>query len=379
MAVFAISPRSTLGIWSRTLDRPIYFAVIILVGVGLLLSLAAGPVAADRLDYDNRLHFVLRHTFFASASIVILTLVSMLSPTGSRRLAAVVFAFAFILMAVIVGFGHEAKGSQRWIRFGGFGLQPSELIKPALIVLTAWLLAQRRLFPEGPWAPVALTLFVSTLGLLLLQPDVGQSALITMAFVCTFVVAGLPLRWVAIFAGGGALIGGLLFFTMPHVQTRIVNFFSDGSEVFQVERALAAQARGGVMGQGPGEGIIKRSIPDGHTDFVYSIMVEEFGLIAAIALISVIVFITLRGLVLSARIEDPFRRAAGAGLFALFGLQAAINLMVNVNLIPPKGMTLPFVSYGGSSLIGCALTLGLALALVRQLPRRRKGNFHVPH
>jgi len=373
VALMAVNSRSRLGHWACTIDRPILVAVLALIGVGLLLSLAAGPIAADRLDYDNRLYFVMRHAAFAAASVSVLLVMSMLDAAWARRVAAIVFAGAFLLMAVIIGFGYEAKGSQRWIRLAGFSLQPSEFVKPALIVLTGWLLAQRRLFPEGPWAPVALTLFVSTLGLLLLQPDVGQAALLTMAFVCTFIVAGLPLRWVIVFAGGGALIGGLLYLTMPHVQHRVNTFFSDGSEAFQVERALAAQARGGLLGAGPGEGTIKRSIPDGHNDFIYSIMVEEFGLVMGLALIAVLVFITLRGLMLASRIDDPFRRAASAGLFAIFGLQAAINLMVNTNLIPPKGMTLPFVSHGGSSMLGCALTLGLALALVRQLPRRRRG------
>ena len=373
MALLMANHRTGLRHWARTVDRPVLIAVLALIGVGLLLSLAAGPIAADRLDYDNRLHFVIRHAVFAGTSVIVLLVMSLPDPAWARRVAAIVFAAAFLLMAVILVFGYEAKGSHRWIRFAGFSLQPSEFVKPALIVLTGWLLAQRQLFPEGPWAPVALTLFVSTLGLLLLQPDVGQAALLTMAFVCTFIIAGLPLRWVFVFAGGGGLIGGLLYFTMPHVQHRVNTFFSDGSEAFQVERALAAQARGGVLGAGPGEGTIKRSIPDGHNDFIYSIMVEEFGLVMGLALISVFVFITLRGLMLASRIDDPFRRAAGAGLFALFGLQAAINLMVNVNLIPPKGMTLPFVSHGGSSMLGCALTLGLALALVRQLPRRRRG------
>ncbi len=377
MGFLAGGPRSGLGHWARTVDRPLLISVLGLISFGLLLSLAAGPIAADRLDYDNRLHFVVRHAAFAALAATALIGLSMLSPAWARRLAAVTFAAAFLLMALILGFGHEAKGSQRWLRFAGFSLQPSEFVKPALIVLTGWLLAQRQRFPGGPWAPVALSLFVSTLGLLLLQPDVGQAALLTMAFVGTFIVAGLPLRWVFVFAGGGALIGGLLYLTMPHVQTRVNTFFSDGSEAFQVERALAAQARGGVLGAGPGEGTIKRSIPDGHNDFIYSIMVEEYGLLIGLALIAVFVFITLRGLMLAARLEDPYARAAGAGLFALFGLQAAMNLMVNVSLIPPKGMTLPFISHGGSSMLGCALMLGLALALVRQLPRGRRGYAYV--
>lgn len=370
MSVLARSNRSAIAEWTRTIDRPILIVCIGLIAVGLVLSLAAGPIAAERLRYEDRFFFVTRHSVFAVAAIITLIGASVFDPVQVRRLCGLMFVCAFLLMAVIYVVGHEAGGGRRWLRFAGFSLQPSEFIKPAFIVLTGWLLAQKQDYPEGPWAYVALSLFVSTLGLLLLQPDVGQSALIAGAFIAVFFVSGLPLRWLIAFVGGGAVLGGVLYLTMSHVHNRVNAFFNPDTEAYQIERALAAQASGGLMGVGPGEGEIKRSIPDGHTDFVFSIMMEEFGLVGALFLIAVFLFIVFRGLMLASRISDPYRRYAASGLFAIFGLQAAINLAVNVNLMPPKGMTLPFISYGGSSLLASALTIGLALALVRRLPVR---------
>lgn len=370
MSWLARSNRSVLAEWVRTIDRPLLAAIALLVLVGLVISLAAGPIAAERIGYDERLHFVIRHTVFAATALVILPLVSLLGPVGVRRVSAGVFVAAFLLMALILVIGHEAKGGQRWLRFGAFNLQPSEMIKPAVIVLSGWLLAQRRLFPEGPWAFVALSVFISTIGLLLLQPDVGQSALLAGAFVVTFFVSGLPVRWALAFASGGAVLAGALYATVPHVKRRVDLWLDPTETAGQVATAMKAQAHGGVLGTGPGEGAIKRSIPDGHTDFVYSILAEEYGLVGVVLVIGLFAFITLRGLWLAGLQEEPYRRAAATGLFSLFGLQVLINVAVNVDLIPAKGMALPFLSYGGSSAMGTALTLGLALALVRRLPVR---------
>jgi len=240
-------------------------------------------------------------------------------------------------------------------------------VKPALIVLTGWLLAQRAMYPKGPWAAITLVFFCVTLGFLLLQPDVGQSALLTAAFVVTFFVSGLPWRWAAVFAGGGAALSGLLYATLPHVRFRINSFINPTEyDTYQIDKASEAIGRGGLFGVGPGEGKIKTALPDAHTDFIYAVLGEEFGYIAAIGLIFIFGFIVWKGLRAAARLHDPYPRAAATGLFTLFGLQAAINIAVNVSLIPPKGMTLPFISSGGSSMLGIALTLGLALALIRR-------------
>ncbi|MEL6473333.1 MAG: putative peptidoglycan glycosyltransferase FtsW [Pseudomonadota bacterium] len=368
------SDRSLLSEWRRTVDWPILAAAFILIGLGLLLSLAAGPAAAMREGFSDPAFFTRRHALFAAAGAVTLIGSSLLDRDWARRFAALVFFGAFALMAFILVFGHEAKGAQRWLRIAGFSLQPSEFIKPALILLTGWLLAQRNLFPDGPWAPVAFAFFIATLGLLLLQPDVGQSALLGMAFVITFFVAGTPWRWIASFCGGGIALITALYATLPHVRLRVNAFFNPTAyDTYQIDKASEAIARGGLMGAGPGEGAVKMRLPDAHTDFIFSVLSEEYGLVAALALIGVLAFITLRGLHLAADIEDSYPRAAAVGLFSLFGLQAAINIAVNVSLIPPKGMTLPFVSYGGSSMLGIALTLGLALALIRRPGAYRRG------
>ena len=362
----ARSDRSALAEWRRTLDWPLMIAAFALLGVGLVLSLAAGPTEAERLGYA-RMHFVTKHFIVASFSGALLIAVSILDKQWARRLSGVVFLGAFILMAWILFMGHEAKGAQRWLRVFGFSLQPSEMIKPAVIVLTGWLLAQRKLFPEGPFATVAFVLFAVTIGLLLLQPDVGQTALLTAAFFITFFVSGLPWKWAAGFFGGGSALAGTLYATLPHVRQRVNSFINPAAyDTYQVDKAREAISRGGIPGAGPGEGTIKSSLPDAHTDFIYAVMSEEFGYVAALALMALIAFITLRGIMAAARHDDPYPRAAATGLFALFGLQAVINIGVNVGLLPPKGMTLPFVSSGGSSLIGIALTLGLGLALIRR-------------
>lgn len=377
MVEVALRPKTPLGhasVWQRETDWPIMIAAFVLMGAGLMLSLAAGPPAAERLGYSDEFFFVKRQVLFVSAAAVALIGVSTLNKVWARRLAALVFAVSLLLLAFILVSGHEAKGAQRWIRFAGFSLQPSEFAKPALVVMTGWLLAQRQLYPNGPWAGITFVFFCATLGFLLLQPDVGQAALITAAFVVTFFVSGLPMRWAAAFAGGGAALSGLLYATLPHVRFRVNSFINPSAyDTYQIDKASEAISRGGLLGVGPGEGTIKTSLPDAHTDFIYAVMGEEFGYVAAVLMIFVYGFIVWRGLRAAARIHDPYPRAAASGLFALFGLQAAINIAVNVSLIPPKGMTLPFVSYGGSSMLGTALTLGLALALIRRERAEWKG------
>ena len=364
---FARSDTSWLTEWRRTVDWGLMGGAFFLIAIGLLMSLAAGPTAAKRIGYDHEYFFVIRQAAFAVSAAVILIAFSMLNQAWARRAATVIFIGALLLMVWILVFGYEAKGAQRWLRIAGFSLQPSEMVKPALIVLSGWLLAQREAYPSGPWAVIAFVFYAVTLGLLLLQPDVGQAALLTAAFVITFFISGLPWKWAAAFAGGGAGLAGLLYALLPHVRVRVNSFVNPTQyDTYQIDKAAEAIGRGGL---------VKASLPDAHTDFIFSVMVEEFGLVAAIVLLAVFSLMVLRGFRAAARLDDGYARAAAAGLFCLFGLQAAINIAVNVALIPPKGMTLPFVSYGGSSMIGTALTLGLALALVRGQGTRTRGRY----
>lgn len=361
------SDMSRLTEWRRTLDWPIVGAALSLIALGLLLALAAGPPAAARIGLEDSYRFVWRQAIFAAGGAGLLLAASLLDRDWVRRAAAGVFLLAVLLMALVLLGGAEVKGARRWIALGGFTLQPSELVKPALVVLAGWLLAQRHLFPRGPWAPLAFGLFAAVIGLLLLQPDVGQAVLLTMAFILTFFVSGLPWRWAAAFGCGGITLSVIVYASLDHVRRR-VNAFLDPSayDTYQIDRALEALRRGGVWGVGPGEGTVKASLPDAHTDFVFAVLGEEYGLVAGFAVMGLYGFIVVRGILAAARLSDGYARAAAVGLFALFGLQAAINLGVNVALLPPKGMTLPLMSYGGSSLAGTALTLGFALALIRR-------------
>jgi cell division protein FtsW len=294
---------------------------------------------------------------------------SLLDPVWARRVCLALFVLCFLLMAGLLLFGHEAKGATRWIRLWGTTFQPSEIIKPALVVLTAWLLAQRDKFPAGPWAPIAFAFYAVTVGLLLLQPDVGQSALVTAAFVIVFFVAGLPWMWVGVFAVLGTILPVLLYSIIPHVRFRVDSFLNPTDyDTYQIDKARQAIERGGLFGVGPGEGTVKRVLPDAHTDFVYAVAGEEFGLLLLVALTVIFAVIAIKGIMEASKQADIYQRAAGVGLYAIFGLQAAVNMSVNLSLIPPKGMTLPLVSSGGSSLLGSALTLGLALALTRKQP-----------
>lgn len=369
MQVFKRSDTSPLAEWWRTVDKGLIAAALILLGAGIVLSLAAGPAAAAKLDIEDPFHFVYRQAGFVFAAIGVLLGSSLLDPVWARRVCLMLFVLCFLLMAGLLLFGHEAKGATRWIRLWGTTFQPSEIIKPALVVLTAWLLAQRDKFPAGPWAPIAFAFYAVTVGLLLLQPDVGQSALVTAAFVIVFFVAGLPWMWVGVFAVLGTILPVLLYSIIPHVRFRVDSFLNPTDyDTYQIDKARQAIERGGLFGVGPGEGTVKRVLPDAHTDFVYAVAGEEFGLLLLVALTVIFAVIAIKGIMEASKQADIYQRAAGVGLYAIFGLQAAVNMSVNLSLIPPKGMTLPLVSSGGSSLLGSALTLGLALALTRKQP-----------
>lgn len=369
MQVFRRSDTSPLAEWWRTVDKGLIAAALILIGAGMVLSLAAGPAAANKLGLGDPFYFVYRQAAFGIAAAGLLVATSMLGPVWARRVCGILFVVCFLMMAGLLLFGHEAKGAKRWFRIWGTTFQPSEIVKPALVVLSAWLLAQREKFPAGPWAPIAFAFFAVTVGLLLLQPDVGQSALLTAVFIIVFFVTGLPWLWASGFVIGGSLLGAGLYTLLPHVRNRVNSFlFPSENDTFQIDRAREAIERGGLFGVGPGEGQVKRVLPDAHTDFVYSVAGEEFGLAMLALLTLMFAVISIKGVMDASRQRDTYQRAAGVGLYTLFGLQAAVNMSVNLSLIPPKGMTLPLVSSGGSSLLGSALTLGLALALTRKQP-----------
>lgn len=363
--------------WRRTLDWGLVAGIALLAGIGLLMSLAVGPSSAARIGYADSYHFVYRQAAHASIGVALMLAVSALDRKWARRFAILSFLAAVVLMGVIALIGREVNGAQSWLRYGSLSMQPSEVVKPGLIVLCAWLLSQRDRYPAGPWTIVSFAFFAVTLALFLLQPDVGGAALLSGAFLTAFFVSGLPKRWLIGIAAGGAGLSVLLYNLLPNVKRRVDMIFNPSSQIdtFQIDRAEEAIQRGGLFGTGPGEGLIKTQIPEAHTDFIFAVIAEEFGLVAVIAVLAIYGLIAIRGFRAAARVEDGFARTAAAGLFALFAVQAAINIGVNLAIVPPTGLTLPFISYGGSAMVGMGLTLGLALALVRGEGTRSHGPY----
>ncbi|MDP3693269.1 putative peptidoglycan glycosyltransferase FtsW [Bradyrhizobium sp.] len=361
--------RTPLSEWWWTVDRLLLAAIAGLMLGGVILSLAASPPVATRIGLDP-FHFFNRHVLFLLPCFIVLIGVSFLSPRQIRRVALVVFAVSVVLIVATLLIGPEVKGSRRWITLLGVNIQASESAKPAFVVLAAWLFAESARRPEMPATSIALGLLLTLVALLVLQPDFGQTLLILMVWGALFFIAGMRMIWVAglAAAAGAGLFGAYLM--VPHVAFRIKRFMNPGTgDTFQVDTAMEAFSNGGWFGLGPGEGIAKRSLPDSHTDFVFAVAAEEFGIILCLALLALFAFVVIRTLARAYATEDLFSRFAASGLAILFGVQAAINMSVNLQLIPAKGMTLPFISYGGSSIISLAYSVGMMLALTRLRPR----------
>jgi len=361
--------RTPLSEWWWTVDKPLLVAIIGLMLTGVILSLAASPPVATRIGLDP-FHFFGRHVLFLLPALIVLIGVSFLSPRQIRRMALLVFAVSIVLIVATLLFGPEVKGSRRWITIIGVNIQASESAKPAFVVIAAWLFAESTKRPEMPATTMALAMLLMLVALLVMEPDFGQTMLILMVWGALFFIAGMRMIWVLGLAGaaGAGLFGAYLL--VPHVAGRIKRFMNPASgDTFQVDMAMEAFFNGGWFGLGPGEGIAKRSLPDSHTDFVFAVAAEEFGIILCLMLLSLYAFIVIRALSRAYSSEDMFARFAAAGLAVLFGVQGAINMAVNLQLIPAKGMTLPFISYGGSSIISLAYGVGMMLALTRLRPR----------
>src|SRR6202165_4898004 len=361
--------RTPLSEWWWTVDRLLLAAIIALMLGGIILSLAASPPVATRIGLDP-FHFFNRHVLFLLPSFIVLLGVSLLSPRQIRRAALIVFAVSVVLIVATLLVGPEVKGSRRWITLIGLNIQASESAKPAFVVIAAWLFAESTKRPEMPATSMALVLLLMLVSLLVAEPDFGQTMLILMGWGALFFIAGMRMIWVMGLAGaaGVGLFTAYLF--VPHVAGRIKRFMNPASgDTFQVDTAMEAFYNGGLVGLGPGEGIAKRSLPDSHTDFVFAVAAEEFGIILCLALLALFAFVVIRALTRAYATEDTFARFAASGLAILFGVQAAINMSVNLQLIPAKGMTLPFISYGGSSMISLAYGVGMMLALTRLRPR----------
>ncbi len=361
--------RSVMANWWWTVDRWLLAAIGTLIVLGLVLTMAGSPPVAERLGLPP-FHFVHRQALYLMPAIAVLLATSFLSPRHVRRAALLVFVLSMALIIVALLFGHEVKGSRRWI----LGIQPSEFLKPAFVILAAWAFSEGAKRHDVPGNLLALLLLPVTIVPLILQPDFGQTMLISLVWAALFFMAGLHWFWVAGIGGIGFSGVMLAYKFVPHVRARILKFIDPGTgggivDTFQVDTALDSFLAGGWFGKGPGEGTVKRILPDAHTDFIFAVTGEEFGIATCLVLVSIFGFIVLRGLMKTTRDDDPFCRFAAAGLLMLFGVQSAINMAVNLHLMPAKGMTLPFISYGGSSLISLALGVGFLVAVTRKRPR----------
>ncbi len=366
---------SLLGRWWWTVDRWTLAAVALLLAFGGVMTLAASPAVAERIDVGS-FHFIKRQAVFLGLGALTIFGVSLMSLKGVRRLAILTTLVSLFLMMLTLVFGAEIKGATRWLSIGGFSLQPSEFVKPGLAVVAAWLFARQRMDDRFPGFQMSIAAYLVTVAILLMQPDVGMTIVVSVVWGTQFFVAGLPLVFVGLIAVlfVGAGVGA--YFTFDHVQLRVDRFFGPDSDIgYQASRAIEAFQRGGIAGRGPGEGRVKEVLPDAHADFIFAVTGEEFGLLACLVLVGLFTFVVLRGFGRVMKRDDLFVLLAVTGLLSQFAVQALINMASSVSLIPPKGMTLPFISYGGSSTLALAVGMGMVLALTRERPEEGGGGY----
>ncbi|MCA0275329.1 MAG: putative lipid II flippase FtsW [Proteobacteria bacterium] len=361
--------RSPVALWWWTVDRWFLAAFLSLMGLGIVLSFAASPAVAERIGLGS-FHFATRQIIFTLPAAAVMIAVSFLDSRQIRRMALVMLGIMLVMMVAVLFIGVEVKGARRWVSLAGVSIQPSEFLKPAFVVICAWLFAEHDRQPDIPGNLFAMILLGLVVALLVAQPDLGQTMLVLGTWGVMFFMAGMSWFW--IIALGMTGVGGLAaaYTIFPHVAGRIDRFVTGEGDTFQVDMGRDAIINGGWFGVGPGEGTVKRVIPDSHADFVFSVAGEEFGIILCLIIMAIFAFIVLRGLRTALREHDDFTRYAVAGLVVVFGLQSIINMGVNLQLMPAKGMTLPFISYGGSSLIAIAISMGMVLALTRKKPEK---------
>ncbi|WP_420349761.1 putative lipid II flippase FtsW [Pelagibius sp.] len=366
MSSFARTDTSLLGRWWWTVDRWTLLSLIALMGFGAVLMLAASPAAAERIGLKS-FQLASRQIVLLPFAAAVLIAVSLATPRWVRRIACVGLLGSVVLLIVTLFVGPEIKGATRWISLGGLSIQPSEFAKPCFAVVAAWMFSLKSEETGVPGAKIAVALWLMMVALLLLQPDVGQAVLLTAIWGTQVFLAGLPLAWIAVLAVVGA--GGLVaaYFALPHVSARVDSFFDPAAgDRYQINRSIEAFMNGGLLGRGPGEGTVKAQLPDAHSDFIFAVAGEELGLIACLLILGLFAFVVLRGFARLLQENSLFVLLAASGLLVQFGLQAFINMASTLHLMPTKGMTLPFLSYGGSSLMALALGMGMLLALTRR-------------
>ncbi len=371
-AAFSRGDRSRLGIWFSTIDKLLLTFVIALIGCGVIAVAAASPAAAHRLSGANfkygDLYFLKRQIGWVIAGLPVMLGVSMLPVAWAKRLSLVLTLVFFACLVAVMFIGTGTNGAARWIQLPGFQFQPSEFFKPVFVVATAWLLALRFDDRSLPTMQISFVMLLMVAALLIKQPDFGQTALIMAVWLVQSLLAGMSF-WVLGVLAAAATVGlGVAYLTVDHVTQRIDKFLTGGGDTYQIDKALDCFRAGGLFGVGPGEGQMKFRLPEPHTDYIFSVIGEEFGMIACLVIAGLYVALVVRVFLMLLDEEEPFVMLAAAGLATQFGLQATINMAVNLKLLPSKGMTLPFISHGGSSFIALCLGMGLLLGLTRRNP-----------
>lgn len=380
---FSRLDQSILGSWWWTVDRITLLSVFILMAFGLGMVYSASPSVARTIQVPE-LHFFYKHIIFLAMAVTSFMVFSMLSRRYVWRAASLMLVATFLLMVLVLIFGAEIKGARRWISILGFTVQPSEFLKPAFIVVTAWLISlfdhrkeQEKIisgmktpFFNGYVISVGI-LYCTGIALLLSQPDFGISVIVTAVLIAQIFLAGMRFRYIAIIAALGGAAMGLVYSTFDHVSSRVDRFLNpESGDNYQVENALTAIKNGGFFGVGPGQGVEKTSIPDAHSDFIFAVIVEETGLLFAGLVIGIYAMIILRGFQRLKQTDDLFSVLAAGGLLIMFAMQSIIHIGSSINILPTKGMTLPFISYGGSSMLSISITMGMILALTRQRTKK---------
>ena len=365
MIAFSRNSKSLIANWWWTVDKALLIMIGLIIIIGAFLNFSASPAVANRIGVGS-FHFIKRQFFFLPLAVGIMLLLSMQSLKTIRRTAVIGYVLTVVLM-ILALWGQEVKGAHRWIALGSFSLQPSEFVKPTFVVVAAWLFEGQKRYRDFPGDALSIVLFAFTLFLLLLQPDVGMSVVVTLVWAFQFFLSGLSLWIVGGMALAGVLALGGAYLVFPHVQARFQQFLaSENNLSYQVKKAMEAFENGNVFGVGPGEGVVKMHIPDAHTDFIFAVAAEEYGMLLCLLIIGLYAAIVIRTLMISCKDNNLFIILAASGLAASFGLQSIINMASTLHLMPTKGMTLPFISYGGSSLLGIALGMGMLLAITRK-------------
>ena len=366
MVSFARNSKSAIANWWWTVDKPLLGLITFLLFIGIFLNFSASPSVANRIGVGS-FHFIKRQLFFVPVAYAVMIFLSMQKLKTIRRTAIIAFVVTLGLMVLTLFWGQENKGASRWINFAGASLQPSEFVKPSFAVVAAWLFEGQKKYRDFPGNLLSTSLFALTAALLLLQPDLGMTIVVTAIWCFQFFLAGLPL-WIVTALGALGLVGIVAaYFIFPHVQARIDQFLaSDNNMGYQIKKSLEAFESGGFFGRGPGEGIVKMNIPDAHTDFIFAVAAEEYGMLLCLLIVGIYAAIVVRSMIISAKDSNLFIILSASALAASFGLQAIINMASSLHLMPTKGMTLPFISYGGSSLLATAFGMGMLLAITRK-------------